>query len=131
MNYYLVSLGSNINADECLPKALNLINNDYDVISYSHVLQNPACGAFLKSPFHNQLLLLKSSQKNKQLKMVFEQFEIELGREAKSPERKYKDRTIDIDILSQASSPQGALAVSLQEPYNQILMNEWQLPAFP
>lgn len=130
MNYYLISLGSNINADEFLPKALSLINNDYDVISYSHILKNPACGTYFKSPFHNQLLLLKSSQDNKQLKVIFEQFEIQLGREAKSAERKYKDRTIDIDILSQASSPLDALVIPLQEPYNQKLMDEWQLPDF-
>lgn len=130
MNYYLVSLGSNINAGAFLPRALKLINNDYDIISYSHVLQNPACGEYFKSPFHNQLLLLKSSQKSKKLKKTFEQFEIQLGREEKSPERKYKDRTIDIDILSQASSPLDALAIPLTEPYNQRLMNEWQLPAF-
>jgi len=130
MNYYLISLGSNINADEFLPKALNLINSDYDIISYSHVLQNPACGEYFKSPFHNQLLLLKSSQENKQLKKVFEEFEIQLGREGKSPERKYKDRTIDIDILSQANTPLEALEIPLTEPYNQRLMNDWQLPTF-
>jgi 2-amino-4-hydroxy-6-hydroxymethyldihydropteridine diphosphokinase len=94
------------------------------------VLQNSACGAYFKSPFHNQLLLLKSSQGSKQLKKTFEQLEIQLGREEKSPERKYKDRTIDIDILSQACSPLDALAIPLPEPYNQRLMNEWQLPAF-
>lgn len=130
MNYYLISLGSNINAELFLPKALGLISKNYDVITHSSVLQNPACGEYLKSPFHNQLLLLKSAQQSKQLKEIFEKFEIELGREKKSPERQYKDRTIDIDILSQAKTPQEALSAYLQEPYNQKLMNEWQLPVF-
>ena len=130
MSYYLVSLGSNINAEVCLPKALRLINKNYDVITQSSALTNPACGDHLKSPFHNQLLLLKSDDTQQQLKAHFEQLEIQLGREKKSPARKFKDRTIDIDIVAQADTPQEVLATPLYESYNQQLMKDWPLPAF-
>ena len=127
MSYYLVSLGSNVQAHIYLPKALILINKTYQSVAQSQVLVNPACGDYFNSPFHNQLLLLESDQTSEQIKAIFEQFEIQLGREAKSPQRKFKDRTIDIDILSQAETVEDALATPLKETYNQQIMRDWQL----
>ena len=126
MSYYLVSLGSNIQAHIYLPKALILINKAFQSVTHSQVLINPACGDYFNAPFHNQLLLLQSTQTSQQIKATFEQLEIQLGREAKSPERKFKDRTIDIDILSQADTAEEALATPLEETYNQKIMQDWQ-----
>ncbi|MFT4764936.1 MAG: 2-amino-4-hydroxy-6-hydroxymethyldihydropteridine diphosphokinase [Oleispira sp.] len=130
MSYFLISLGSNIQAHLFLPKALTLISNTYELVSCSQVLTNPACGDYFSSPFHNQLLLIKSSQTSSQMKAIFERFEIQLGREAKSPERKFKDRTIDIDILAQTQALEDIFRIPLEETYNQFIMQEWQ-SSFP
>jgi 2-amino-4-hydroxy-6-hydroxymethyldihydropteridine diphosphokinase len=126
MNYYLIGLGSNIQPERNISRACKEIANYLDILNQSAVLINPPCGNTLNFTFHNQILLIHSFQTAAELKSLFETLEIELGREPKCPERKFKDRTIDIDILSQAETAADALATPLKETYNQQIMRDWQ-----
>ncbi|MFT7411197.1 MAG: 2-amino-4-hydroxy-6-hydroxymethyldihydropteridine diphosphokinase [Oleispira sp.] len=126
MNYYLIGLGSNIQPERNISRACKEIANYLDILNQSAVLINPPCGNTLNFTFHNQILLIHSLQTAAELKSLFETLEIELGREPKCPERKFKDRTIDIDILSQAETAADALATPLKETYNQQIMRDWQ-----
>jgi 2-amino-4-hydroxy-6-hydroxymethyldihydropteridine diphosphokinase len=130
MNYYLIGLGSNIQPERNISRAYKEIANYLDILNQSTVLINPPCGNTLNFTFHNQILLIHSLKTATELKSLFETLEIKLGREPKCPERKFKDRTIDIDILSQTETAEEALATPLKETYNQKIMQDWQLSSF-
>jgi 2-amino-4-hydroxy-6-hydroxymethyldihydropteridine diphosphokinase len=125
MNYYLIGLGSNIQPERNIFRACKEVANYLDILNQSPVLINPPCGSTLNFTFHNQILLIHSLKTAAELKSLFETLEIELGREPKCPERKFKDRTIDIDILVQAETAEEALATPMKETYNQQIMREW------
>jgi 2-amino-4-hydroxy-6-hydroxymethyldihydropteridine diphosphokinase len=127
MNYYLIGLGSNIQPERNISWAYKEISHYLDILNQSAVLINPPCGNTLNFTFHNQILLIHSLKTAAELKSLFETIEIELGREPKCPERKFKDRTIDIDILAQAETAEDALATPLKETYNQQILREWPL----
>jgi 2-amino-4-hydroxy-6-hydroxymethyldihydropteridine diphosphokinase len=127
MNYYLIGLGSNIQPERNISRACKEIANYLDILNQSPVLINPPCGNTLNFTFHNQILLIHSLKSAGELKSLFETLEIELGREPKCPERKFKDRTIDIDILAQTNTAQEALATPLKETYNKKIMHDWLL----
>jgi 2-amino-4-hydroxy-6-hydroxymethyldihydropteridine diphosphokinase len=127
MNYYLIGLGSNIQPERNISSACKEITSYLDILNQSAVLINPPCGNTLNFTFHNQILLIHSLKTAAELKSLFETIEIKLGREPKCPERKLKDRTIDIDILAQAETADDALATHLKETYNQQIMRDWQL----
>jgi 2-amino-4-hydroxy-6-hydroxymethyldihydropteridine diphosphokinase len=126
MNYYLIGLGSNIQPERNISWAHKEISHYLDILNQSPVLINPPCGNTLNFTFHNQILLIHSLKTAAELKSLFETLEIELGREPKCPERKFKDRTIDIDILAQAETAEEALSTALTETYNQKIMQDWQ-----
>ena len=126
-NYYLIGLGSNIEANTNISRAHSAIAQHVEIIELSPVLINPPCGKTFHFPFHNQILLIRSPKNCVQLKAIFENIEIQLGREAKCAERKFNDRPIDIDILQQQQDLQRLLKQPLVEPYNQQIMSNWKL----
>ncbi|MGK0249724.1 MAG: 2-amino-4-hydroxy-6-hydroxymethyldihydropteridine diphosphokinase [Oleispira sp.] len=130
MNYYLIGLGSNIQPERNISRACKEIAHYLDILNQSPVLINPPCGNTLTFTFHNKILLIHSLKTAAELKSLFETIEIELGREPKCPERKFKDRTIDIDILAQTNTAQEGLATPLKETYNQKIMHDWQLSSY-
>lgn len=127
MRYYLISLGSNIQPEDNMPLACEAITKHLNVISCSPVLINPPRGHTFNFPFHNQLLLIQSLQTASEIKALFEIIEMDMGREPKSPERKFNDRPIDIDILHQDHDLESLLSFSLEDPYNQEIMANWPL----
>ncbi len=125
MRYFLIGLGSNIQPEHNMPHACSIIALHVDVISYSPVLINPPQGKTFNFIFHNQLLLVRSDLDDAALKIIFADVEISMGREAKTPARKFKDRPIDIDILHQSDDVNTLLAHRFDEPYNQTIMARW------
>lgn len=127
MRYYLIGLGSNIQPEDNMPLACETIAKHLKVISRSPVLINPPRGQTFSFPFHNQLLIIQSAKPATEIKALFEAVEMEMGREPKSPERKFNDRPIDIDILHQGHNLESLLSFSLEDPYNQEIMASWPL----
>lgn len=127
MEYLLIGLGSNINPQRNLVAAITQIEQHLNVIERSNVLINPPCGSTFHFPFHNQILLASSEQCLATLKHRFEEIEMALGREAKTPARKFTDRTIDIDILQHSTSVSELCQSSFPEHYNQEIMTHWSL----
>lgn len=125
MVYYLVGLGSNIEPQINLTSACDVIAKHVEIVKHSHILVNPALGDTFHFPFHNQLLIVHSNLSPTQLKSLFERIEIDLGREAKCPQRKLNDRPIDIDILHQDHDYSQLVKYSLEESYNQEIMSNW------
>lgn len=104
MNTYLLGLGSNISPQQNLEQAIGQLNRVGDVISTSPVLITAPVGDTFNGDFGNQLVILKTQLPPTMLKHQLLSIELEMGREPKSPARKTKDRTIDIDILQQLPS---------------------------
>ncbi|KZZ50084.1 hypothetical protein A3759_25770 [Thalassolituus sp. HI0120] len=75
--------------------------------------------------FMNQLVILHSEQQPNFLKIKLQNIERALGREAKNPERKEKDRTIDIDILYRSDEMNLCLNAELEDSYNQQVQQLW------
>jgi 2-amino-4-hydroxy-6-hydroxymethyldihydropteridine diphosphokinase len=128
MDYYLIGLGSNLQPEKNMLAAQQVISAltpEIQVLEASQVLINPPCGNSFHHPFHNQLLIIHSGLNWQALKNKFEQIEVQLGREEKNPQRKFKDRTIDIDILHQASSLAELLKLPIAESYNQQILANW------
>ena len=126
MMYLLLSLGSNIQPLDNIPKAQQLIAKHVKLLHLSHILENPPCGASFQADFHNQLIIVSSDKKALELKNEFEQIELLLGREPKTLARKLKDRTIDIDILGHSNRLETCFQLPLKDSFNQRIMYEWK-----
>lgn len=127
MNYFLIGLGSNISPHDNIPKAQQCISEHSQILYLSPVLENPACGESFHADFHNQLLVACSEESEQVIKAKFEIIELQLGREEKTPARKFKDRTIDIDILYCGKSLKDCASAPLEDSYNRRIMIDWKL----
>ena len=123
MNIYLLGLGSNISPQHNLEQAIGRLNCVGEVLTTSPVLITAPVGDTFSGDFGNQLVILTTQLPPTMLKHQLLSIELDMGREPKSPARKTKDRTIDIDILQQLPS------TSLSEPHlpSNWAMVKWQI----
>lgn len=126
MTHYLLGLGSNINPDDNLPKAIIALANITQVVTVSPIVHTQAEGNSFNFPFQNQLVLVRCSLKETELKQQLLDIEVAMGREPKCEARKFKDRTIDIDILGTAQSEAECLQYPLDESYYLSVQKQWQ-----
>ena len=125
MTHYLLGLGSNINPTDNLPRAKAALSVITDIVTVSPVMDTPTVGDSFNFPFQNQLMLVRSPLGEPELKQRLLQIETELGREPKSDARKFKDRTIDIDILGSAPEPHTCLQQPLEDSYYSSVREQW------
>lgn len=94
---YLLLLGSNVEREESLGRAVDLLGKRFPVLARSPIYAGPAVGDPGGPPFHNQALLVRCALAPGALRQELRGVEESLGR------RRTKDRnaprTIDIDIL--------------------------------
>jgi 2-amino-4-hydroxy-6-hydroxymethyldihydropteridine diphosphokinase len=100
-----ISLGSNIEPELNLPRALRRLSELGDVIRISNVYENPAKGPIEQEDFLNAAVLLMTTLTPTELRSELRRIEAELGRDrAKSfpglsaEEAKYAPRSIDLDL---------------------------------
>lgn len=122
---YLLGLGSNINPQDNLAEAIRLLNNYGVVRLTSPALETAPVGQSFHHSFMNQLVIFDCDLLPNLLKIRLQKTETQLGREAKNPARKDKDRTIDIDILYQGNSEHDCLHAELEDSYNQQVQSHW------
>lgn len=96
-------LGSNIQPEHHLPKAVSLLDEHLFIQGVSSVWETPAVGA--KGPnFLNAALLVHTSFNQQDLKMeILRPLEAHLGRRRSAD--KFAPRTIDIDVVTWDSQP--------------------------
>jgi 2-amino-4-hydroxy-6-hydroxymethyldihydropteridine diphosphokinase len=117
-----LNLGSNIQPETNLPKALNLLSEYGEVQKVSSVWESEAVGA-IGPNYLNVCAAFRSSFSQVALKeQVIQQIETQLGRQRSA--NKYASRTIDIDIvvfddefLNQESWKLAYVVVPLAEVY--------------
>ena len=102
MHHVTLSLGSNLGSRrENLQRAiLALQERAGSVVGCSAFLATEPWGFESEHPFLNAAVRLATARTPRQLLLVTQEIERELGRTAKSSDGIYHDRVIDIDILT-------------------------------
>ncbi|WP_369855532.1 2-amino-4-hydroxy-6-hydroxymethyldihydropteridine diphosphokinase [Candidatus Thalassolituus haligoni] len=126
MAFYLLGLGSNLNPDEHLPLARQALLQHFELLATSPELETAPVGDTFQYPFKNQLAVISTGLGATRVKEILLEIERTLGREAKSPARKLKDRTIDLDILAEGSAAPECLNQILDESYYRRVQQIWQ-----
>ncbi len=127
MRCYLLGLGSNLEPHKHLPGAITELAHLGRISAQSPVVTTAPVGDTFHHEFCNQLLVLESDLLPGPLKQRLQHIEVKLGREPKNPDRKTKDRTIDIDILATANTAEECRQATLEEPYYLRVQQQWQV----
>lgn len=96
---YMLGLGSNLSPEKNLPAALIKLLEHSPILLISSVLITQPQNLVSPHQFLNMAVVWQSRRDPLEAKSLFNQIETELGRDRNDPQRKTKDRTIDIDIL--------------------------------
>lgn len=99
MQKYLCSLGSNIEPEIHFPKAQVALKALSADIRFSRNIPTSPVDMDTNNDFLNALFIIRTPMSANELKQEFNAIEEAMGRDRSDPQRSFKDRTIDIDIL--------------------------------
>jgi 2-amino-4-hydroxy-6-hydroxymethyldihydropteridine diphosphokinase len=97
--YYYLSLGSNIDPESNISKALELLLKNFSELYLFPPVYTVPENIKSKNEFINTLIILRSDFDSVSLKDIFNDIEILLGRDRLDKDRSVKDRVCDIDII--------------------------------
>jgi len=94
----LIALGSNINREKNLPRAIELLRRDdrWRVLAQSPIYETPAVADVPQPDYFNAAVLLETSLSPADLRRALRRIETRLGRLRRAD--KFAPRTIDLDI---------------------------------
>lgn len=98
MTKYIIALGSNINAEENMKKAILLLKKIFHFIKQSKILKTKPLGFLEQADFLNCCVLIETEKNASDLKFELKEIENLLGRIR--TENKNGPRTIDLDIIA-------------------------------
>ncbi len=123
MNYYYVVLGSNINAEDNISKALNaLVFHFGDIVVHPRVKTSP-WNVEGTQKFINTAVEFWSPLAEDTVKQLLRDIEVALGRPADLQDRKTKDRTCDLDIIAATEKPNFNLWLKQPEYFIQAIFS--------
>jgi 2-amino-4-hydroxy-6-hydroxymethyldihydropteridine diphosphokinase len=96
-NSVVIGLGSNIEPDENIGKAIEAISSEFHIVRSSSLVETEPVGFEEQDKFLNGALLIETALDSDSLKSWLKELESKLGR-AKT-DNKDGPRTIDLDIL--------------------------------
>lgn len=94
-----LSLGSNVQPQEFIPKAIDLLKQRFTVKQVSTIYETQPVGPAGKKSFWNLVVSIETHEDRETLTAKLRSIEAELGR--MRSEDKFAPRTLDIDILPQ------------------------------
>jgi 2-amino-4-hydroxy-6-hydroxymethyldihydropteridine diphosphokinase len=97
MNECIIGIGSNINAEENIREALNLLEADFNVLGVSEMMKTKPIGIENQADFVNGAVKIKTELQQNELQQYLKELEDRLGRDRSVP--KFGPRTIDLDIV--------------------------------
>lgn len=97
--WYLCGLGSNIQPEQNLPRAIGLLADRYGPVWLSAVVRTRPEGIDTPHAFLNAIAVFATDLSPEQLKRELNTLEESLGRDRSDPLSSRKDRPIDVDIL--------------------------------
>lgn len=116
MIYYL-SLGSNIEPEQHIRRALEQLCQQFTAAIVFPVLRTQPCAIHSQHSFLNTIAIIVTDWTAAELKTWLNQLEEQHGRDRNDPLRSEKDRTLDIDILAAQNEFQWLSADQFEEPY--------------
>jgi 2-amino-4-hydroxy-6-hydroxymethyldihydropteridine diphosphokinase len=117
--YYVISIGSNIQPEQYVVKAISLLAERFGSLYLYPAVYTQAQAVESDHLFINSLLVLQSNWTASRLKTELCQIEELLGRDRSDPRRSVKDRSCDLDILWQQEDWSETWRNSLTESYLQ------------
>ncbi|MEN0051917.1 MAG: 2-amino-4-hydroxy-6-hydroxymethyldihydropteridine diphosphokinase [Bacteroidota bacterium] len=96
---YFIALGSNIHPEDNIISMLNALFNITDKVDVSEIMRTEPVGLKSDKYFLNTVVRIETDKDRPTLKSTFNLIEESLGRDRSNLDRKYKDRTADLDIL--------------------------------
>jgi len=116
---YLLGVGSNISPHENIAQIVALLLKSFSPLQLSRVLEIPPIGMNSQHDFLNVVIFIETTATEMELKSVCNAIEVQLGRDRSDPDRKTKDRSADLDILTHISLPadQNRPALDMTDEY--------------
>ena len=96
---YFVGIGSNIEPGINIPRIITELLKLFEKISVTRIIQTKPIGIKSYNNFLNLVVFISTKKSRSELKTYFNKIETKLGRDRTDINRKYKDRTADLDIL--------------------------------
>lgn len=97
MNNVIVSIGSNIDAERNIAKALMLLSEEVKIVKQASVLITAPIGITNQPEFSNSAVLIQTSLDKESLNLLLKIVENRCGRDRTRP--KFGPREVDLDIL--------------------------------
>lgn len=94
---YLLLLGSNIDREENLDRAVRILESRFAVLARSRIAESAAVGDPAGPVFFNQAMIVRSDLAPREMRLLLHGIETSLGR-LRTVDRN-SPRTIDIDVL--------------------------------
>ena len=114
--FYFCSMGSNIDPAHNVCRTIESLADNVAPVTLSPLIQTAPHGMQSAQPFYNALFWFESSENADMIKQRFNGIETSLGRNRNDPDKKTKDRPIDLDILY--AGPARPLAeLRVDDPY--------------
>lgn len=114
--FYFCSMGSNIDPASNVRRALEALTEGVGALTLSPLIQTEPHGMQSSQPFYNALFWFESDSAPEAMKAQFNDIEAALGRNRNDPDKKTKDRPIDLDILY-AGVPRPLAELTVEDPY--------------
>jgi 2-amino-4-hydroxy-6-hydroxymethyldihydropteridine diphosphokinase len=97
MNICIIEMGSNIEPEKNIEKAIEILKSEMDVVSVSNFITTKPIGIKDQADFWNGAVRLNTEMNKKHLKMYLKNIEDRLKRDRS--QHKFGPRTIDLDII--------------------------------
>lgn len=97
INTAIISIGSNINAEENISSMLEVLGNEVEILKVSSMLKTKPIGIENQPEFTNGAVKIKTGLSREELNRHLKKIEDQLGRDRSAP--KFGPRTIDLDIV--------------------------------
>jgi 2-amino-4-hydroxy-6-hydroxymethyldihydropteridine diphosphokinase len=96
-NIIIISIGSNINAEENISNMLEILGKEVEILKVSTMLKTKPIGVENQPEFTNGAVKIKTGLSREELNRFLKNIEDQLGRDRSAP--KFGPRTIDLDIV--------------------------------
>lgn len=122
--WYLCGLGSNIDPERNLPRAVAELARLFGPVSLSPVIRTAPQGMDSDNSFLNALVVFQCDVSPDELKQQLNRLEEALGRDRSDPWSGVRDRPIDVDILEVRPLPSFTGDDIREDYYRQLLAGE-------
>jgi 2-amino-4-hydroxy-6-hydroxymethyldihydropteridine diphosphokinase len=97
MNYVIVSIGSNIDPEENIGRAIEILSLEVSVIQITEFIKTAPIGLADQADFMNGAVKIRTNMEMENFRLYLKKLEDRLGRDRSQP--KYGPRCIDLDLL--------------------------------